>query len=260
MAPSSVAFIIGRAIAGVGTAGISSGAYTIIGFAARPSKRPIFTSIIGMAYGISAVTGPLIGGAFTDHVSWRWCFYINLPIGAVSGVIILVYFQTPSQAVPAAATLREKLLQMDPIGTALVMGATISLLLALQYGGVTYAWDSSVVIGLFVGCGLIIAAFIFLEWYQGERSMIAPRLVKDRTLHISLTYAFFWAGAYFLLIYYLPIYFQSVHGASPIQSGIRNLPLVIGATIATIVSGAAISAWGYYTPILVVAAAVGCGT
>ncbi|KAK7592151.1 hypothetical protein V3481_006776 [Fusarium oxysporum f. sp. vasinfectum] len=136
------------------------------------------------------------------------------------------------------------------------MGFTTSFLLALQYGGIQHAWGSSVVIGLFAGSGLILAAFVVLEWFQGERSMIAPRLLKDRTLYISSAYAFFFAGGYFALIYYLPIYFQSIHDVSPTMSGVRNLPLIIAVTIATIVSGASITNTGIYAPILVGSAAI----
>ncbi|RYC79329.1 hypothetical protein BFJ63_vAg17791 [Fusarium oxysporum f. sp. narcissi] len=136
------------------------------------------------------------------------------------------------------------------------MGFTTSFLLALQYGGIQHAWGSSMVIGLFAGSGLILAAFVVLEWFQGERSMIAPRLLKGRTLYISSAYAFFFAGGYFALIYYLPIYFQSIHDVSPTMSGVRNLPLIIAVTIATIVSGASITNTGIYAPILVGSAAI----
>ncbi|KNB18484.1 hypothetical protein FOXG_15900 [Fusarium oxysporum f. sp. lycopersici 4287] len=223
VAPNSVTLIVGRAIAGIGCAGIASGAYIIIGFSARPTKRPVLTGVVGASYGIASVT--------------------------VADV--------PNQvSVPAVVPYREKLLQMDPLGTALIMGFTTSFLLALQYGGIQHAWGSSMVIGLFAGSGLILAAFVVLEWFQGERSMIAPRLLKDRTLYISSAYAFFFAGGYFALIYYLPIYFQSIHDVSPTMSGVRNLPLIIAVTIATIVSGASITNTGIYAPILVGSAAI----
>ncbi|KAL2104633.1 hypothetical protein VUR80DRAFT_9997 [Thermomyces stellatus] len=181
---------------------------------------------------------------------------INLPIGGASAVVIFLFFHAPANAVPAKAALAEKVLQMDIPGTALVMGAVISFILAFQYGGQEKPWSSSEVIGLLVGFGLITAAFVVLEWYQSERAMINGRILGQRTVWVSGLYAFFYAGAYFTLVYYLPIYFQSIGGTSPTTSGVRNLPLIIAVTIATIVSGGLITATGVYAPILVGGAAV----
>ncbi len=256
-APSSTALIVGRAIAGLGAAGIGSGTYTVMAFSAGPKRRPMFTGIIGTSYGIAAVVGPLLGGALAGKVSWRWCFYINLPIGAVSGVIILLFFKTPSNAKPKSATLHEKLLQMDPVGVILVMGAVISYILALHYGGQTYAWDSSQVVGLLVGFVVLSAAFVAWEWCQENRAMVPFRLARDRVYLVSSVFGFFFSGAYFLIIYYLPIYFQAIDNVSPTMSGVRNLPLILAVTISMLTSGAYISITGIAAPIIVVGTALG---
>ncbi|KAI4601238.1 hypothetical protein KJ359_012428 [Pestalotiopsis sp. 9143b] len=200
-APNPVALIIGRAIAGVGAAGLGTGVYTIIAHAVPPARRASYTGFVGMSYGAAAVLGPLVGGAFTDRVSWRWCFYINLPIGFLSALIILFLFESPDSAAPVTAPWREKLLQMDLVGVALVMAALISYTLALQYAGQSMAWGSSTVVGLLVGSAALAVAFGWWECFQGERAMIPPRLVKKRSVGISSVFTFLFSGPYFLTIY-----------------------------------------------------------
>lgn len=184
------------------------------------------------------------------------CFYINLPIGGLAAFVILLTFKTPKAASVAQATLKEKLLHMDPIATVLTMGALISLLLALQYGGVNHAWDSSVVIGLLVGFVIIVIALILAEIWQGERAMLTPRILRKRTVWVSSVWGFFFAGAYFVTLYYLPIYFQSIDNVSPIGSGVRNIPLIIMFSIATYGSGRAITKTGIATPYMAAASVI----
>ena len=257
LAPNSTTFIVGRAFNGLGAAGIGTGAYTIINFIAPPARRAVYTGFVGMSFGVACVAGPLIGGVFADTVSWRWCFWINLPVGGLAAVIILLFFHAPSTARPVQASWREKVLQMDPVGVALVMGAIVAYMLALQYGGITAPWGSGRVVGLLVGFVLLVLAFIGWEYYQGERAIVVPRLFGKRAVWVSCGFASTFVGAYYLVIYYLPIYFQSVGDATPIMSGVYNLPLIGATTISMIASGAIISATGQAVPVQMVGAVIG---
>jgi len=290
VANNSTTLIVGRAVAGLGGAGITSGCYTIIGFSAPPRQRPAFTGLTGATFGVASVLGPLLGGIFvscpsailhvlsrpseisfvadgtfvqqTDHLSWRWCFYINLPIGGVSGVIILLFFRTPQAARPQQASLVEKLWQMDFPGTFTIMAATCCYLLAMQWGGTSKAWNSSDVIGTLVGFGLLIIVFIVIEYFSGDRALLQGRLLKDRTLMAVSAYIFMVAGVFFTMVYYLPIYFQATRNVSAAKSGIDNLPLVVAASLFSIVSGGLLTVWGHYIPIMVfgsIVASIGAG-
>ncbi|PNY29981.1 Uncharacterized protein TCAP_00109 [Tolypocladium capitatum] len=260
--PNSTAFIIGRAINGLGAAGIATGSYTIIAFVAEPSKRAAYTSITGSSYGMASILGPLLGGVFADKVTWRWCFYINLPIGGVAATIIVFFFKNPASAKPVEASWGEKAMQLDLVGVFLVMGLMVCYLLALQNGGQDHPWNSSIVVGLLVGCVLLTIVFAAWEWYIGERAMLVPRLFRNRVICVNSAFTFFFSGSYFLSIYYLPIYFQAIDGIDPIMSGVRNLPLILACTVAIISSGVFISATGHAVPVEVVGSAlatIGCG-
>ncbi|KAJ5833437.1 efflux pump antibiotic resistance protein [Penicillium riverlandense] len=255
VAPSSLALIVGRAITGIGGAGISSGAFTIIALSAPPKQRPVYIGILGASYGVAAAIGPLIGGAFTSNVTWRWCFYINLPIGGVAGVIILFFYRPPSPSHFLQEPLREKLLQLDLPGTALLIGAMICYVFALQWGGITRPWSDSAVVGTLVGFGVLLVTYAVVQWVQKERAAMVGRLFK-RNVVISMIYIDLLAGTFFLLVYYLPIYFQVVSGVSAAESGIRNLPLILAQSVATVASGLALSKVAYPQPFLLAGAAL----
>jgi MFS family permease len=252
VAPNPKSLVVGRAIAGLGAAGLSVGGTSIIALSTPPQKRPIMMGLVGTTYATSAVLGPLIGGAFTDKVSWRWCFYINLPVGGVAALALFFFLNLPAAAAPPAIPWTQKLLHLDPVGIALAMGGITSFVLALQYGGSSHPWGSSVVIGLLVGSALIAGALVAWEIWLGEYAMMLPRLWKHRWLSATAAYQFFFMGSYILLLYYLPIYFQSILGASPIRSGVDNLPLVLAASVFALVGGAIVMKTGRAQQVMLV--------
>lgn len=147
--------------------------------------------------------------------------------------------------------MKEKLLQLDLGGSFIFMAAIVCLILALQWGGTTKSWSDADVIGTLVGFVLILAVFIVNEWWMGERALMVPRLMKNKTLYLMSLYVLFNSATFFILIYYLPIYFQSIDGVSAAQSGVRNLPFILGIAIFTIGSGVSISIWGHYASFMV---------
>ncbi|KAK2026385.1 major facilitator superfamily transporter [Colletotrichum zoysiae] len=250
VATSSDMFIVGRAVAGMGTAGLMNGALTIMGATVPLQKRPLMIGIVIGFSNVGLVIGPLIGGAFTQYVNWRWCFYINLPIGGVVAVLLLLIH------IPSKITTPLPLLQvprhLDLPGFVLFAPAAVMFLLALQFGGNDYSWDSSVVIGLFVGAGVMAALFVYWEHRQGDdKAMMPLGLFRSR---IILTSCAFGAANFSVSVtssYYLPLYFQSVKGATPFEGGRDFLPTILSQLMLAVVSGALVGRLGYYLPCVI---------
>ncbi|KAF8866717.1 putative MFS toxin efflux pump [Acephala macrosclerotiorum] len=249
-APTSKALIVGRAIAGLGTGGIFSGSVVILAYCLPLRKRPAAFGLIGGMWGIASVAGPLLGGVFTDRVSWRWCFYINLPIGAIAIAVISVVLHIHRENNPDNLSYMQRILKLDLIGAALIIPTVVMLLLALQWGGSTYPWNSAKIIGLFCGFGGMLIIFVYSQLRLGDKATLPPRLFKNRNVVLALVFAMFFGSAFFALIFYLAIYFQSIKGSSATRAGIQLLPLLISTVISSIITGGLITAIGYYVPIM----------
>ncbi|KAI9163416.1 major facilitator superfamily domain-containing protein [Paramyrothecium foliicola] len=251
-APSSVALITGRAIAGMGASGIFAGSLISLSHSLPLQKRPAYGAAIGGMYGIASITGPILGGALTDHVTWRWCFYINLPIGAAVIVAIILIFPNYRSSATKPETLRERIRRFDPIGTMLFLPALICLLLALKWGGTEYSWSNGRVIALLVVFGVLILAFAGVQFYMQESGTVPPRIISNRTVWAGCAFGFCSGATFFLMVYYVPIWFQVVQEASPVQSGVRLLPMMISVILASLTAGRLVSSFGYYTPLMLV--------
>lgn len=249
-APTSNAFIVGRAIAGIGTAGLFSGSVVILSYTLPLRQRPAAFGLVGAMWGIASVAGPLLGGAFSDHVTWRWCFYINLPIGSAAMVCIFFFLHIRRANNPNNDTLLVRLRQLDLIGAAILIPAIVCLLLALQWGGTEYAWNSSHIIGLFVGFAVMALIFVAVQIWQGDKGTLPPRLFKNRDVLCAMLFAFFFGAAFFPLVYYLALYFQAIQGDTAVQAGIRLLPLLIAVVVTSVLTGGLITVVGYYNPFI----------
>ncbi|KZP14857.1 MFS general substrate transporter [Athelia psychrophila] len=261
-AVNSPMLIVGRAIAGAGASALFSGGMNIVGFAVPLRQRPIYVALLSSTAGIASVVGPLLGGALTDKASWRWCFLINLPFGGVAFVAVLAFFKPPKRRV-SSLTLREKILEMDLLGALFLITAIVCLLLALQWGGTTYAWGDAKVFGLFIGFGLLLACFVLVQYKLQDKAMIPPRIfLHQRTILASALFSALFAMALYTHIFYLPFYFQAVKGTTAEGSGIRTIPYLVSITLSSITIGGSITAFGPYVPFMWAGAAVftaGCG-
>ncbi|KAI0877510.1 major facilitator superfamily domain-containing protein [Hypoxylon argillaceum] len=251
VAKSSSVLIGGRAIAGAGAAGLTNGGLTIISVAVPLEKRPLQLGILFGVGQLGLIVAPLIGGALTQYVTWRWCFYINLPIGGF-GALLLILIHIPDNAAKepfSFALVRKILPKLDLFGFALFAPASTMFLLALQFGADNnYAWNSSVIIGLFVGAGVTGILFVLWERRVGDIAMIPGAVVKHREVWSSCGNIFCLTFVVFIANFYLPVYFQAVKGVGPSLSGVYLLPGILSQLLLVVLSGAAVSKLGYYMP------------
>jgi MFS family permease len=262
-APTSAALIIGRAIAGAGAAGIFSGAIQIMLEIIPLQDRPMWQALFAAVMGVSSALGPLIGGSFTTKVSWRWCFYINLPLGAVVIVVILYLLQINNKrSNTEVKTIRQIIVFLDPIGFVMLLSCITCLLLALQYGGTKYLWSNGRMIALLVLFSILLIAFIASQYIQQEKALLPPRVFLQRSVQGAFWYMFFFTGSMTIMIYYIPIWFQIVKGDTALNSSYKTLASILPLVVSAMVSGGCAKKFGYYAPQMMIApmlASIGVG-
>ncbi|MET9236433.1 MFS transporter [Streptomyces cellulosae] len=225
-----------RAVQGVGAGGLMIGVQAIIADIVPARQRGRFMGLIGAAFGLASVAGPLLGGYFTDHLTWRWCFYVNVPFGLLTMVVVALVLKLPKP------TGRRR---FDVLGTLLLTAASTCLVLLTSWGGTEYAWDSRVVLGLGAGAVAATAAFLVVERFAVE-PLIPLRLFRDSVFNVTGLVGLVVGVALFGAASYLPTYLQMVDGASATESGLLMLPMMGGIVGTSVVSGQMISRSGRY--------------
>ncbi|CAN3500806.1 azole resistance protein 1 [Diutina catenulata] len=234
LANSMDMLIGGRVIQGLGGGTIQTMVTIVLSESVPISRRPLSFMAIGITFTIASVLGPLIGGAFSDNVTWRWCFYINLPIGGVALVILFFVFNPP----PPTGSWRIKIKRIDFVGTFLLTSSTVLLLLALSFGGVEFPWRSAAVICCFVLSGVLGICFCVWNFMISKVPLLQPFNFTSVAIQAAANTAAFNFMFFLVITTFLSIYFQVIYDASPWQTGLYLLPLILAVCITSVCNGA----------------------
>lgn len=251
-APSSLVFVVSRAVCGLATAGIAQGCFYMLVHIVPLRKRPVIVGFLNGVEALANISSPSIGGLIVGSVSWRWCFWINLPIGALALIIVFFALKIDLKDRPTLS-FRQKLVELDLLGNLLFVPSLSSLFLALSWAGTKYPWKSGTVIGLFITFAVLLALFSYDQKRRGDKATLPPRILGNRSVLAGFIFALCTNAAMNVFEYYLPTYFQSVRMYTATKSGYMMLPLMAGFLVAMLAHGAGVSALGYYVPFMICA-------
>ncbi len=235
-----------RAIQGLGAGGLMVGAQAIIAEIVPPRERGRYMGLIGSVFAVASIAGPLLGGFLVETLSWRWVFFVNMPIGLVAVLVVVfrLHLHVPSQ--------RHKI---DYLGAVLLTAGVSSLILLTTWGGNEYDWASPQIVGLGIA-GLVLLALFITQEQRAKEPIVPLKLFRSAVFSVASSLGFVIGLAMFGAIIFIPLFLQLVYGVSPTSSGLRMLPLMFGLLTASILSGRAITRMGRYKPFPIAGTAV----
>ncbi|KAF2035828.1 multidrug resistance protein fnx1 [Setomelanomma holmii] len=238
--------IAARAVQGIGGGGLITLVNIAISDLFSVRDRGMYFGIIGGVWALASSLGPVVGGLFTQKVSWRWCFYINLPFDGLAFLIILFFLDIHTPRTP----LRQGLKAVDWLGSLTMVCGVIMLLLGLEFGGITHPWDSAIVLCLIIFGAVVIGIFFLVEWRVAPYPLMPLELFSKRSNLAALGVCFFHSFVFISGNYFLPLYFQAVLGATPILSGVYLLPQALALSFLSMITGITIKKTGIYLPLI----------
>ncbi|KAJ8065326.1 hypothetical protein OCU04_006016 [Sclerotinia nivalis] len=257
-APNMDALIVGRAICGLGGAGMYSGVMVLLSVTTLEHERPIYFGLCGLTWGTGTILGPILGGAFTvSSATWRWAFYINLVVGGICSPIYLFLLPSAPPRNAGESSLIGRLKNIDFIGTLLICGCFAAGIMAVSFGGTVYTWNSGRIIGLFISAGVLLLLFVIQQaWAIGttkSRRLFPVHFLRSPILVMMFFTTASASCAIFVPVYFIPLYFQFVRNDSALHAGIQLLPYVVFNVTTAMLNGFSMSKRPYYMPWYVLA-------
>ncbi|CAI7670061.1 unnamed protein product [Penicillium pancosmium] len=252
-AASSTMFIVGRAVTGLGFSGELAGCFAIAVHIVPLNKRPVLMGLLACVESLAIISAPIVGGALTQSLGWRWCFWINLPIGGVSLATLLFLFSDPRAQSEDDLTMAQKIRELDLVSNCLFIPSLTALFVALSWAGTKYPWSDGRVIALFVVFGVLLGAFVYNQYRRGDSAALPFRVIKNRSVIAGFIFVTCTNSMTNVLEWYLPTYYQVVRSRTPSESGYLMIPILAGMMLGLFLQGIGTSTFGYYAPFMIFA-------